>query len=205
MLRSSDEGRLARRGSRPRRNLIDDLDALLDARSHGMRAGSTAPRRPRCRHRPPGRPDRQAARAAVVDSISASRSRCCAPQQSWGFRSPRPTICPRTTSIASCRSRSSPRSPIRVGKRRAPRSSEIVFAGRWQRHARRELVGDRCRAAGRGRRRRDRRARPGDPGADRRAERIDPAWLLDLYLDRIVERDELVWNASSSASSVSRR
>ena len=29
----------------------------------------------------------------------------------------------------------------------------------------------------------------------RRASAIEPSWLLDLYLDRIVERDELVWNA----------
>jgi pyridoxal phosphate enzyme (YggS family) len=29
----------------------------------------------------------------------------------------------------------------------------------------------------------------------RRASAIDPAWLLDLYLDQIVETDELVWSA----------
>ena len=28
----------------------------------------------------------------------------------------------------------------------------------------------------------------------RRASAIDPSWLLDLYLDRIEERDELVWD-----------
>jgi ATP-dependent helicase HrpB len=29
----------------------------------------------------------------------------------------------------------------------------------------------------------------------RRASAIDASWLLDLYLDRVEERDELVWNA----------
>ena len=29
----------------------------------------------------------------------------------------------------------------------------------------------------------------------RRASAIEPSWLLDLYLDRVAERDELVWNA----------
>src|SRR6185436_12691467 len=30
----------------------------------------------------------------------------------------------------------------------------------------------------------------------RRASAIEASWLLDLYLDRIAERDELVWNAA---------
>ena len=39
----------------------------------------------------------------------------------------------------------------------------------------------------------------------RRASAIEPSWLLDLYLDRVGERDELVWNARRSASSGSPR
>ena len=44
---------------------------------------------------------------------------------------------------------------------------------------------------------RDRRARPGAARSRSGARaRSRPSWLLDLYLDRIAERDELVWNAA---------
>ena len=85
--------------------------------------------------------------------------------------------------------------PDRVGKRRAPRSSEIVFAG-----------------GGSG------TLSPGSSVIDaellvavdvaevgakgtqtkvqiRRASAIQASWLLDLFLDRIEEKDELVWDA----------
>ncbi len=82
--------------------------------------------------------------------------------------------------------------PDRVGKRRVARSPEIVFAG-----------------GGSG------TLAPGSAVIDaelmvavdvselgrskvsiRRASAIEASWLLDLYLDRIEERDERVWNAA---------
>ncbi|HEV7557243.1 MAG TPA: ATP-dependent helicase HrpB, partial [Kofleriaceae bacterium] len=85
--------------------------------------------------------------------------------------------------------------PDRVGKRRSPNSAEIVFAGGGSATLaasssviEAELVvavdagetGTRGQAA---------------KVSIRRASAIEASWLLDLYLDRIAERDELVWNA----------
>ncbi|MFT3694254.1 MAG: ATP-dependent helicase HrpB [Kofleriaceae bacterium] len=82
--------------------------------------------------------------------------------------------------------------PDRVGKRRAPKSPEIVFAAGGSgvlapssAVLEPELVvavdvadtGTKARAQ------------------IRRASAVDASWLLDLYLDRVEERDELVWNA----------
>lgn len=85
--------------------------------------------------------------------------------------------------------------PDRVGKRRAPRSSEIVFAGGGSGtlspgssviDAELLVAVD--------------VAEVGAKGAQtkvqiRRASAIQASWLLDLFLDRIEERDELVWDA----------
>jgi ATP-dependent helicase HrpB len=85
--------------------------------------------------------------------------------------------------------------PDRVGKRRAPRSSEIVFAGGGSGtlspgssviDAELLVAVD--------------VAEVGARGAQakvqiRRASAIQASWLLDLFLDRIEERDELVWDA----------
>jgi len=85
--------------------------------------------------------------------------------------------------------------PDRVGKRRAPKSADIVFAGGGSgvlapssAVIEPELVVavDVAETGGRGQ---------ATKVQIRRASGIDASWLLDLYLDRIVERDELVWNA----------
>jgi ATP-dependent helicase HrpB len=84
--------------------------------------------------------------------------------------------------------------PDRVGKRRAPRSSEIVLAGGGsaQLAATSAVIDDDLMVA----------VDVGETGERgragktmiRRASRVDPAWLLDLYLDRIRDDDELAWN-----------
>jgi ATP-dependent helicase HrpB len=85
--------------------------------------------------------------------------------------------------------------PDRVGKRRAPRSQEIVFAGGGSGTlaASSSVIDPELLVA----------VDVGEVGARgqaskvqiRRASAIDASWLLDLYLDRITERDDLVWNA----------
>jgi ATP-dependent helicase HrpB len=80
--------------------------------------------------------------------------------------------------------------PDRVGRRRAPRSAEIVFAGGGSGTLAPSsaviepelVVAVDVAQTGRG-------------NQIRRASGIDASWLLDLYLDRVAERDELVWNA----------
>jgi ATP-dependent helicase HrpB len=85
--------------------------------------------------------------------------------------------------------------PDRVGKRRAPRSSEIVFAAGGSAtlapssaviDAELMVAVDVAETGARGQQ---------SKAQIRRASAIEASWLLDLYLDRIVERDELVWNA----------
>jgi ATP-dependent helicase HrpB len=79
--------------------------------------------------------------------------------------------------------------PDRVGRRRAPRSAEIVFAGGGSGTLAPSsaviepelVVAVDVAQTGRG-------------NQIRRASGIDASWLLDLYLDRVAERDELVWN-----------
>ncbi|HEY1552928.1 MAG TPA: ATP-dependent helicase HrpB [Kofleriaceae bacterium] len=80
--------------------------------------------------------------------------------------------------------------PDRVGKRRAPKSAEIVFAGGGSGtlapssaviEPELMVVVD--------------VAETGRGVQIRRASGIEASWLLDLYLDRIAERDELVWDA----------
>ena len=86
--------------------------------------------------------------------------------------------------------------PDRVGKRRAARSPEIVFAGGGSGtlaqssaviDAELMVAVDVAETGARGQASRVQ---------IRRASAIDPSWLLDLYLDRVGERDELVWNAA---------
>ena len=82
--------------------------------------------------------------------------------------------------------------PDRVGKRRAPRSAEIVFAGGGSGTLAPSsavidaelMVAVDVSELGRSK------------VAIRRASAIEASWLLDLYLDRIEERDERVWNAA---------
>ncbi|HTR49174.1 MAG TPA: ATP-dependent helicase HrpB [Kofleriaceae bacterium] len=85
--------------------------------------------------------------------------------------------------------------PDRVGKRRAPRSAEIAFAGGGAGtlaptsaviDAELLVAVDVAETGARGQATRVQ---------IRRASAIDPAWLLDLYLDNVRESDELVWNS----------
>ncbi|MGE5186301.1 MAG: ATP-dependent helicase HrpB [Acidobacteriota bacterium] len=85
--------------------------------------------------------------------------------------------------------------PDRVGKRRAPRSAEIVFAGGGTGtlaptsaviDAELLVAVDAAETGARGQ---------ASKVQVRRASAIDAAWLLDLYMDRVSERDDLVWNA----------
>ncbi|MBK7539546.1 MAG: ATP-dependent helicase HrpB [Myxococcales bacterium] len=84
--------------------------------------------------------------------------------------------------------------PDRVGKRRAPRASEIVFCGGGSAtlspssavlDAELLVAVDTA----------DTGARGGSSKPQiRRASAIEASWLMDLYFDRITERDELLWN-----------
>ncbi len=85
--------------------------------------------------------------------------------------------------------------PDRVGKRRAPKSGEIVFAGGGSGTLAPSsaviepellVAVDVSETGSRGQASRVQ---------IRRASGIEATWLLDLYLDRITEVDELVWNA----------
>jgi ATP-dependent helicase HrpB len=84
--------------------------------------------------------------------------------------------------------------PDRVGKRRAPRSAEIVMCGGGSAtlsptssviDAELLVAVDAGETGERGR---------AGKAVIRRASRIDPSWLLDLYLDRVRDEDELIWN-----------
>lgn len=84
--------------------------------------------------------------------------------------------------------------PDRVGKRRAPRSAEIVFCGGGSGtlspssaviDAELMIAIDTADTGQRGQ---------SSKAQIRRASAVEASWLVDLYFDRITERDELVWN-----------
>lgn len=83
--------------------------------------------------------------------------------------------------------------PDRVGKRRTPKSPDIVFAGGGSGVLAPSsaviepdlVVAVDVAETGRG---------LGAAVQIRRASAIDPSWLLDLYFDRVSERDALEWN-----------
>jgi ATP-dependent helicase HrpB len=175
------ELRLARRGpnasaqlSSPS-DLIDDLDAFLDARAGGLR-----PDRLR-------RDNLDIATAFGVDRAARQLERLV----DMSKRPPQGDAdVDRELQIAILTAY-----PDRVGKRRAPRSSEIIFAGGGSGTLAAsssvldpELVVavDVAETGARGQAQRVQ---------IRRASGIDASWLLDLYLDRVEERDELIWNA----------
>ncbi|HWN71878.1 MAG TPA: ATP-dependent helicase C-terminal domain-containing protein, partial [Haliangium sp.] len=80
--------------------------------------------------------------------------------------------------------------PDRVARRRRPNSDEVVLAGGGSARLAATsvvieapfLVAVDAREQGRG-------------AVVHRASAVDPAWLLDLFLDRVEESDELSWNA----------
>jgi len=157
-------------------DLIDDLDALLDARSHGLR-----PDRLRRDHL-------DVATALAADRAARQLERLA------DLRAPAPASddeVDRALQLAILTG-----FPDRVGKRRAPRSADVVFAGGGSGalaptsaviDADLLVAVDVAETGGRGQASRVQ---------IRRASAIEASWLLDLYLDRIAERDELAWNAA---------
>lgn len=161
-------------------DLIDDLDAFLDARAGGLR-----PDRLR-------RDGLDISTAFGVDRAAKQLERLVDTRT----RAPaNDDAIDRALQIAILSAY-----PDRVGKRRAPRSNEIIFAGGGSGTLAQssavlepELVVavDVAETGARGQAQRG----PASRVQIRRASGIDPSWLLDLYLDRIEERDELVWNS----------
>ncbi len=155
-------------------DLIDDLDAFLDARAGGLRADRLR------------RDGLDIATAFTVDRAAKQLERLV------DTRRPSPgddAAVDRELQIAILTAY-----PDRVGRRRAPRSAEIVFAGGGSGTlaASSAVIEPELVVA----------VDVADTGARgqaarvqiRRASGIDASWLLDLYLDRVGERDELVWN-----------
>ncbi len=161
-------------------DLIDDLDALLDARSHGLRADRLR------------RDGLDIGTAHAVDRAAKQLERIASqdPLHPRGRAPASDAEVDRELQIAILTG-----FPDRVGKRRAPKSAEIVFAGGGSGTlaASSAVIEPELMVA----------VDVGEVGARgqasrvqiRRASAIDAAWLLDLYMDRIAERDELVWNA----------
>ena len=158
-------------------DLIDDLDSLLDARSHGMRADRLR------------RDGLDIGTAHTVDRVAKQLERIVDRSPARGGRlsdddMDRELMLSILTAF-----------PDRVGKRRAPRSAEIVFAGGGSGtlapsssviDAELMVAVDVAETGAKGQ---------ATKVQIRRASAIDPSWLLDLYLDRVAERDELIWNA----------
>jgi ATP-dependent helicase HrpB len=170
--------RRAREGARVASpsDLIDDLDALLDARGHGMRADRLR------------RDGLDPSTAFGVDRAARQLERIA--------RDDRPAPAGDDAVDRALMISILTGFPDRVGKRRAPRSPELVFAGGGGGtlapssaviDAELMVAVDVAETGGRGQASRVQ---------IRRASAIEPSWLLDLYLDRIAERDELVWNAA---------
>ncbi len=154
-------------------DLIDDLDSLLDARSHGMRAERLR------------RDGLDIGTAHSVDRVAKQLERLV--ERSAHSLSDDEMDRELMLSILTA-------FPDRVGKRRTPRSSEIVFAGGGSgtlAPSSSVIDADLMVAVD--------VAETGAKGQAakvqiRRASAIEPSWLLDLYLDRVAERDELVWD-----------
>ncbi len=202
--------RLSRRGGQAQAQIasdsdvLDDVDAMLDARADGMRehrlrdAGLDVGTAFQV-HRTAQQLERLVARRAGGRGQS-SRSELSISRDATrgGVNGP---------ALPGQRGRESPLSidrelkislltgyPDRVGKRRAARSSEILFCGGGSAalspasaviDAELMVAIDTADTGGRG----------GSSKAQiRRASAIDASWLVDLYFDRITERDEMVWN-----------
>lgn len=198
-LLSARELRLERRGPRAEArfaspsDLIDDMDAIYDARQHGMRADRLR------------RDGIDVTTASTVDRVARQLARTArtAPSDRAGRSAPVDhDAVDRELRIAILTG-----FPDRVGKRRAPsqgdspdrprsRSAEIVFAGGGSGvlapssaviDAELVVAVDVADTGARGQ---------ASKVQIRRASAIEASWLLDLYLDRIAERDELTWNAA---------
>jgi ATP-dependent helicase HrpB len=176
------ELRIERRGGQgkaqlaSRSDLIDDLDALLDARDAGMR------------------PDRlrgrglDAATALAVDRAAKQYERMV---DARGAAAGDADAADRALELCVLTA-----FPDRVARRRAPNSNDLVLAGGGSAQlapsssvieAMLVVAVDAADVGTRGH---------ANKVQVRRASAIDADWLLELYLDRIVERDELTWNAA---------
>jgi ATP-dependent helicase HrpB len=179
-LAGARELRLERRGPQGKAkiaapsDLIEDLDALLDARRHDLRADRLR------------RDGLDIATAHTVDKTARQLERLARDQRSAPDTD---DAVDRELLVAILTG-----FPDRVGKRRAPRSSEIVFAGGGSGtlaassaviDAELLIAVDVAETGAKGQASRVQ---------IRRASAIEATWLLDLYLDRIAERDELQWN-----------
>ncbi len=172
-------------------DLIDDLDAMLDARQHGLRADRLR------------RDGLDIATAHTVDRVANQLERMV--DRRRGQMSDDDVDRELMIAILTA-------FPDRVGKRRAPRTpgaqrrtdndrrgatgDEIVFAGGGSGtlahssaviDAELVVAVDVAQTGARGQ---------ASKVQIRRASAIEASWLLDLYLDRIAEVDELVWNAA---------
>ncbi len=157
-------------------DLIDDLDSLLDARQHGMRADRLR------------RDGLDITTAHGVDRVAKQLERIVDRSKAKRLED---DALDRELQISILTA-----FPDRVGKRRTPRSPEIVFAGGGSGtlaqssaviDAELMVAVDVAETGARGQ---------ASKVQIRRASAIDASWLLDLYLDRVGERDELVWNAA---------
>ena len=157
-------------------DLIDDLDAMLDARHHGLRADRLR------------RDGLDVATAHAVDRAAKQLERLVERGRGGGSKSDDEVDRDLMLAILTA-------FPDRVGKRRAPRSAEIVFAGGGSGtlapsssviDAELMVAVDVAETGARGQ---------ASKVQIKRASAIEASWLLDLYLDRVAEVDELVWNA----------
>jgi len=157
-------------------DLIDDLDAFASARDHGLRADRL--RRDGLDIATAHGVDRA---AKQLERIVDTRARPPASDEAAD----------RELQIAILTAY-----PDRVGRRRAAKSPDIVFAGGGSGvlapssavlEPELLVAVDVSEVGGRGQATRVQ---------IRRASGIEASWLLDLYLDRIAETDELVWNAA---------
>jgi ATP-dependent helicase HrpB len=180
------ELRLERRGPRAEAqvaspsDLIDDMDALYDARRHGMRANQL--------------------RSGGLDVTAAVAADRVAKQLARIARDERTAPSDHDALDRELQIAILTGFPDRVGKRRAPLSAEIVFAGGGSGvlapssaviDAELVVAIDVASIGTLG------SARGQTSKVQiRRASAIEASWLLDLYLDRIAERDELTWNAA---------
>ncbi len=181
-------------------DLIDDMDALLDARQHGLRAD-----RLRRDNIDIGTAHAADKAANQLERIARDRNDASRNDASRNDRATKR----KDDSLGPSDARR-PRSedevdqalqiailtgfPDRVGKRRAPRSADFTFSGGGGGtlspgsaviDAELIVAVDVAETGSRG---------AASRVQIRRASAIEASWLLDLYLDRIEEKDELVWN-----------
>lgn len=154
-------------------DVVDDVDAVLDARASGMREGRL--------------------RDAGLDVATAFGVHRAA-QQLERMVSKRRAGLGAAELDAALRLALLTGYPDRVGRRRTPRTAEIVLCGGGSAtlspassvvDAELMVAVDTADTGSRG---------GAGKAQIRRASAIDPSWLMDLYFDRISERDELVWN-----------